>query len=201
MAAEQHESITSESPSARFEAASLASAPGPFGQRPALGSPLDTQLQENAEPPQGIPDDSLERTAQLGIILIALGIISTLIGLFPGIAGSPPVGDVGQIQITVILGGFCLQIFGAWVYVRFNFYPDGTVNLIQQIGIRFTWTGLLFSLLSGFADILGFGSHGGNEGFFLGRGQALGLVGGFLFASIGLLIYALGGSLGRSPRS
>ena len=138
-------------------------------------------------------DSSYERIAQLGVIFIALGIILTLIGLFPGITGNPPIGDIGQLQITVILSGFYLKIFGAWVYVRYTFYPSGNTNLAQQIGIRFTLTGLLFSLLSGFADILGFGSHGGSEGFFFGRGQAAGLVGGFLFASIGLLVYALSG--------
>lgn len=193
MPPERHEAITSENPSAQFEAVP--------GTRSHVVDPIAKQSRVKAESASDVQDDSQVRTAQLGIILIALGIILTLIGLFPGIAGSPPVGDVGQIQITVILAGFCLQIFGAWVYVRFNFYPEGYINLIQQIGIRLTWTGLLFSLLSGFADILGFGSHGSSEGFFLGRGQAVGLVGGFLFASIGLLIYALGGPLGRSSKS
>ena len=204
MSPEQHGTVSSEMQeghTAQTEVVSIASDTHQQDQLPQEESALEPAQRTLPETPQEIPDDSMDRTAQLGIIIIALGIISTLIGLFPGIAGTPPIGDVGRIQITVILGGFCLQIFGAWVYVRYNFYPRGSVNLIQQFGIRLTWTGLLFSLLSGYADILGFGSHGGSEGFFFGRGQAVGLVGGFLFASIGLIIYALGGQYGRFPKS
>lgn len=190
---ERHSAQTDQMPSV----ADTRSHPTPSSER----QPEKPERPTTEEQTQDTEDISLDRTAQLGVIFIALGIISTLIGLFPGIAGTPPVGDVGQIQITVILTGFCLQIFGAWVYVRYNFYPKGSKNLIQQIGIRLTLTGLLFSLLSGFADIMGFGSHGGSEGFFLGRGQAVGLVGGFLLASIGLLIFALGGQAGRTPKS
>ena len=198
---QQHETVTSEQLAAHADdPPSIAES----HQHETAGSERFTENAENPpadDQPPAAEDVGADRTAQLGVIFIALGIILTLIGLFPGIAGTPPIGDVGQIQITVILGGFCLQIFGAWVYVRFTFYPKRSANLVQQIGLRLTLTGLLFSLLSGFADILGFGSHGGSEGFFFGRGQAVGLVGGFFFASIGLLIFALSGQPGRLPKS
>ena len=204
MSPEQHETVSSaqqKGHTAQTEVVAIASDTHRQDPLQHPESAPEPSPRSRPESPQDFADDYMSRTAQLGIIIIALGIISTLIGLFPGIAGSPPIGDVGRIQITVILGGFCLQIFGAWVYVRYNFYPRGSVNLIQQIGIRLTWTGLLFSLLSGYADILGFGSHGGSEGFFFGRGQAVGLVGGFLFASIGLIIYALAGQYGGPTKT
>ena len=198
---EQHETATSEHRATRADDQPLTAE---TNQHETVGSEQIIEQHENPSVDDQTPavvDLGAERIAQLGVIFIALSIILTLIGLFPGIAGTPPIGDIGEIQITVILSGFCLQIFGAWVYVKFTFYPNSTANLLQQIGIRLTLTGLLFSLLSGFADILGFGSHGGSEAFFLGRGQAVGLVGGFLFASIGLLIFALGGQPGRLPKS
>lgn len=165
------------------------------------GAPPERRRAEEYPPASAARDAGLGRIAQLGVIIIALGIMLTLIGLFPGITGTPPIGDIGQLQITVIVSGFCLQIFGGWVYVRYTFYPEQSLTLIQQVGGRLALTGLLFSLLSGFADILGFGSHGGHDGFFLGRGQAVGLVCGFLLASIGLLIYTLGGRAGPTRKS
>ncbi len=139
----------------------------------------------------------MPRVAQFGIVLGALGIVLTLMGLFPGVTGIEPVGGIGIIQMAAILIGFLLLITGALIYAKFTFYPFRHANLAQQIGVRLALTGLLFAAMAGFADILGFGSHlrTPTSDVFLGNLQALGVIGSFLVAAIGVLIYAVAGSL------
>jgi hypothetical protein len=99
------------------------------------------------------------------------------------------------MQIFVILIGFILLILGALIYVKFTFYAFKPANLAQQIGIRLALTGLLFACMSGLSDILGFGSHGLESpgGTLFGVLQAMGIIGSFVVASLGVLIYAVTG--------
>lgn len=143
----------------------------------------------------------MARVAQFGIALGALGAVLTLMGLFPGVTGLEPTVGIGIVQIFTILCGFLLLIMGALIYVKFTFYARRPANLAQQIGIRLALTGLLFAGMAGFADILGFGSHVRDLGVepFLGLWQAVGVIGGFAIASLGVLIYAVAGDIGEKP--
>ena len=139
----------------------------------------------------------MPRVAQFGIALGTLGAVLAVMGLFPGITGIEPTLGFGIAQIVSILGGFSLLIIGALIYVKFTFYPTTASRLAQQIAIRLALTGLVFAALSGLADILGFGSHARtpdlNIDIFLGPWQATGLLGSFLIAALGVLLYALTG--------
>lgn len=137
----------------------------------------------------------MARVAQFGIALGTLGIMLTLMGLFPGVTGVAPTYGIGIIQIFAILTGFGLLITGGLIYVKFTFYASIPANLAQQIGIRLALTGLVFAGLAGLADVVGFGSHVRGEGvdILLGPLQAAGLIGSFVVSSIGVLIYALTG--------
>ena len=138
----------------------------------------------------------MERVSQVGIFLGVLGIVLAVTGLFPGIAGIPTVSGIGAVQLVTVLVGLSLLIFGALLYVRFTFYPTGSANFTQQIAVRLSLTALLFASMSAVADILGFGSNVRvlyEEDIFFGPLQAAGLIGGFLVAAAGVLLYALGG--------
>ncbi len=140
----------------------------------------------------------MARVAQFGIALGTLGIMLALMGLFPGVTGIAPTYGIGIIQIFAILTGFGLLIIGGLIYVKFTFYASKPANLAQQIGVRLALTGLVFAGLAGLADVVGFGSHGGPGGdILLGPLQATGLIGSFVVASIGVLIYALAGTPDR----
>jgi uncharacterized membrane protein len=138
----------------------------------------------------------MQRVAQFGIALGALGIVLTIMGLFPGVTGIEPASGIGIVQIFTILTGFTLLILGALIYVKFTFYPSQPATLAQQIGVRLALTGLLFAAMAGLADVLGFGSHPRdiNSEPLFGYLQAFGLIGSFLMASLGVLIYALTGN-------
>ncbi len=140
-----------------------------------------------------------ERIAQIAILVGTLGLVLTLIGLFPSITGVEPKSGVGVLQILVILLGLTLLIMGAFVFVEIVFYPDVPTNLAQDIAMRLSFTGLLMTAAIGLADVLGFGSHspGDQENLpYLGPWQVMGMTIGFLVASIGVLVYAM---MGPSP--
>jgi predicted amidohydrolase len=133
---------------------------------------------------------------QFGIVVAALGVVLALMGLFPSVTGIEVAAGVGVVQFISILVGFGLLDFGALMYVRFTIYTKVAANLIQQIGVRLTLTGLVLAGLTGLADFLGFGSHARATGtdVFFGQLQALGLVGSLLISALGVMIYAVTGN-------
>lgn len=137
----------------------------------------------------------MEKYTQISITIGALGVVITLIGLFPGIAGLEAASGVGVLQVLIILVGFSLLFTGAYIFAKQAFYPGLPHTLAQDIGIRLTLTGLLIAGAAGLADVLGFGSHASTETSrpLLGNLQAATFVGGFLIASSGIVIYALFG--------
>jgi len=139
----------------------------------------------------------MPRVAQFGMALGVLGAVLTFMGLFPGVTGLEPAAGIGVVQIFAILIGFALLIMGALIYVKFTFYVLKPANLAQQIGIRLALTGLLFAAITGMADLFGFGSNlrdAGSEPIF-GFLQALGIIGSFVLAAVGVLVYAITGNL------
>ncbi|HRL14179.1 MAG TPA: hypothetical protein PKX07_20025 [Aggregatilineales bacterium] len=135
----------------------------------------------------------MARVAQIGIALGVLGIVLVLIGLFPGVTGISPTANIGIAQIIAMLAGMAGLILGALIYARFTFFENHVANLTQQIGTRLALTGLLFASLSGTADILGFGSHTLDSEVLLGSLQLVGVIGFFLMAAFGVLIYVVAG--------
>ncbi len=138
------------------------------------------------------------KLSQLGIAVAVLGGVVTLIGLFPSITGYEPSPGIGILQIMVILTGFSLLILGVYIFAQATYYPGVKHNLAQQIGVRLSMTGLVISVAAGLADVLGYGSHppGPDQRPFLGTWQATGLIGGFVIASLGVLIFVLMGHAG-----
>jgi hypothetical protein len=137
----------------------------------------------------------MSRVAQIGIALGLLGVMLTLMGLFPGVTGIEPTDTIGIIQIVTILVGLALLILGGLIFVKFTFYARKSATLAQQIAIRLALTGIVFATISGLADVMGFGSNLSELGseILLGPLQAVGLLSSFLLASVGVLMYALNG--------
>lgn len=135
----------------------------------------------------------MERQSQVAIAIAVLGGVLAFMGLFPGVIGLDVAAGVGLFQISVILVGFTLLILGAIWFVQTNYYPHREQTLMQEIGVRLSLTGLMVAYASGLSDILGIGSHPpfGDQRMFLGTWQITGLVGGFVVASLGVIIFAL----------
>lgn len=138
----------------------------------------------------------MEKYGQISITLGTLGVVITLTGLFPGIVGLEAAEGIGVLQVLVILLGFSILFFAAYLFAKQTFYPGQPSTLAQDIGVRLTLTGLLVAAAAGLADVLGFGTHIPAENYdrpLLGQLQALFFIGGILLASSGVLIYALFG--------
>ncbi len=137
-----------------------------------------------------------QQLVQIGILIGTLGTILCLIGLYPGITGLEPKSGIGVLQIMITLLGMTLIMMGAMIFVKIGFYPSIGTNLAQRIAIRLTLTGLLFSAAAGLSDLLGYGSNppeGPQNVPVLGIYQVIGMVTGFIIASLGVLLFALRG--------
>ncbi|MEM6281223.1 MAG: hypothetical protein AAF787_03440 [Chloroflexota bacterium] len=135
------------------------------------------------------------RVAQSGILLGALGMMITFVGLFPGVIAIPPTPGFGIGQILTVTIGLATLILGALVYVKFKFFARKNLTLTQQIAIRISYTGLTFAALVAMADVLGFGSNlrSGGEDEFLGPIQLTGILINFGVAAVGVILFALAG--------
>lgn len=135
--------------------------------------------------------------AQFGIALGALGAVVTLMGLFPGVTGITPGSNIGLVQFSAIILGFTLLDLGAILYVKFTLYAGRGTNLVQQISIRISLTGIVLAAFTGLADQLGFGSHVidlGSPDVFFGPLQAAAALVFLILAAVGVLIYAIAGN-------
>lgn len=137
----------------------------------------------------------MERYSEASITIGVLGVVVTLIGLFPAIVGLEAAPGIGVLQVIVILAGFSLLFLGAYIFVYQTFYRGMRRTLAQDIGIRLTLTGLVIAAAGGLADVLGFGSHPPTPDTrpLLGTLQAIVFVWGFLVSSAGVVFYALFG--------
>src|SRR5215467_13116382 len=141
------------------------------------------------------------KLSQVGIAVGALGGVIVLIGLFPSVTGLEAASGVGILQIVTILVGFATLILGVYIYVQSTYYEGVKHNLAQQIGVRLSMTGLVIAAASGLADVLGFGSHppGLDQRPVMGIWQTVGILAGFMLASLGVIIFALMGDSGDGP--
>ncbi len=136
------------------------------------------------------------RWNQVGIVIGLLGIVVALIGFFPTLAGLEANPGFGLVQVLTVLAGFSLLILGAYIFVAAVLYPKREQTLAQQIGVRLSLTGLLAAAAAGLADWLGYGSNSSNFGELratVGSYQALGMIGSFFIAALGVMIFAVGG--------
>lgn len=138
----------------------------------------------------------MARVGQLGVVIGLLGLVITLIGLFPGLIAFPPTPGLGVMQILVVNFGFSVLIFGAMIYVKFIFYAESRLTLVQKIGIRLSLTSLVMMVVISLADVLNFGSHlrSLNEEILFGGIQMVGVLIFLGVASLGIMIFAVAGT-------
>jgi hypothetical protein len=129
--------------------------------------------------------------ARAGMGLIVFGFFVFAFGRFPGLLGLDITPDIGILQITVFLFGITLMTLGAYVYMR-----EATRHLAQprrlreDVGVRLMATGVVATYVTGFADVLGIGSHFGAERPLFGALQAWGVALGVLVILTGIFIYS-----------
>ncbi len=95
---------------------------------------------------------------RLALLAILLGFLAMLIGAKPAWFGMDRSPVVGFIQIAVMLIGLGIICISGYAGVR-ALWRRQQLTISADIGLRIVSTGYVVSLFSGFADILGVGSH------------------------------------------
>lgn len=135
------------------------------------------------------------------VILFILGVALSTVALAAEVIGIDITPGFGMVQMFQLLFGLtCLALAG---YLRIHsLRPINTPRSLQaDIGVRLGATGLVFAYITGWADLIGIGTHvtPSFDRPYVGPLQLGGLLVGVLMITAGLLLYYT--SRGSRPSS
>lgn len=124
---------------------------------------------------------------RIGLIILLFGYFVFIIGVDPGIFQLDRSPVMGFVQISVFLVGLALICMGG--YICLNTLWNGTNKTIAaDIGFRLVSTGYVISVVSGMADVFGFGTHPFPKVPYFGTLQAVGVMIGEIVIIIGFIL-------------
>ena len=135
-------------------------------------------------------NSSPSRLAQFGLLQVAVGFAIFVIGIFPGLIGLDITPGIGLVQIAVFLVGMTFMTLGSYTYLYASRHRGQPARLRKDIGGRLMATGIVVAYASGFADVLGIGSHYGTERPLFGLFQAAGVAVSALIIILGIFLYS-----------
>ena len=124
---------------------------------------------------------------RMGMILMLVGLLLFLIGATPDLFGLDRSPVIGFVQIAVFLIGLAVICLGGFVClnVLWNNRPR---TILADVGLRLVLTGYVIAVVSGMADILGFGTQLAPQIPFYGRYQAMGVLVGEIIIVMGFIL-------------
>jgi hypothetical protein len=145
--------------------------------------PKGSSLSPNASP-EGILSRARLRS---GLLLTLFGLFVFLVGARPALFGLDRSPVVGFVQIAVFLVGLAIVCIGGYISL-ISFWRDGNRTIAADIGSRLVATGYVVAVVSGMADIFGFGTQPLPQVPVFGPWQAIGVQLGELLITIGFLL-------------
>ena len=133
---------------------------------------------------------STSRLARFGVATVVFGFFVFLVGVFPDLIRLGLTPGIGLLQIGAFLLGISIMTLGAYIYAYATRHRAMPRRLREDIGLRLMATGLVIAYATGFADVLGIGSHFGAERPLFGLLQAAGVALGVLVIVTGIILYA-----------
>lgn len=125
---------------------------------------------------------------------VRFGLGITLVGLLVYILGANPAvfwldrsPVTGFVQITVFLVGLAMICVGGYIALN-ALWAGAEKTIAADIGLRLVSTGYVFSVVSGMADVFGFGSHPFPLIPYFGDWQAVGVMIGEGIITFGFLL-------------
>ena len=155
--------------------------------------PSPTTPQAGPPPVMPRPDrDSLStsRLARFGVAVVVIGFVFFAIGVFPDLIRLGITPGIGLLQIGAFLVGISIMTLGAYIYAYATRHRAMPRRLREDIGLRLMATGVVIAYATGFADVLGIGSHFGADRPLFGLWQAAGVAGGVFVIITGIVLYA-----------
>lgn len=136
------------------------------------------------------PTLSSSNLARAGMGLIVAGFFVFVFGRFPGLLELDITPDIGILQIAMFLFGITLMTLGAYIYMYATRHRAQPRRLREDVGVRLMMTGVVTCYVTGFADVLGIGTHFGAERPLFGPLQAWGVALGAFIILAGIFIYS-----------
>lgn len=132
---------------------------------------------------------SFKRRLNISLGLSLGGFLIFLLGADPGLFGLDRSPLIGFVQTATFSTGLALLCLGGFISFRICQGSGRNQSLAQDIGIRLVATGYLVALISGMADVFGFGTQAWPAVPFFGPSQAAGVVAGEALIAVGFLLY------------
>lgn len=127
------------------------------------------------------------KRSRLSIGIVLLGLFIFLLGVEPGWFRLDRSPVVGFVQISVFLLGLAIICIGG--YIGFSIqWADGERTISADIGLRLISTGYVVAVVSGMADVFGFGTQTFPRIPYFGPIQATGVVFGEAVIAVGFLL-------------
>jgi hypothetical protein len=124
---------------------------------------------------------------RLGMILMLAGFVVFVIGAEPGVFGLDRSPVIGFVQITVFLIGLGIICLGGYVCMN-SLWNNHQKTILADIGLRLVSTGYMIAVVSGLADVFGFGSQLSPEIPFYGPWQTMGVLFGEAIIVLGFIL-------------
>ena len=131
----------------------------------------------------------IKSRANVGLGLTIFGFLIFLLGADPGMINLDRSPYVGFVQTATFSIGLALICLGGFISFKVCQNRGSSQSLAQDIGIRLVATGYLIALVSGMADVFGFGTQAWPALPFFGPRQASGVVAGEIIIAVGFLLY------------
>ena len=134
--------------------------------------------------PEGLPSRTRIRW---GLSLALIGLLVYLIGIRPALFGLDRSPIIGFVQITVFLVGLAIICVGGYIGLM-AFWKNGNRTIAADIGSRLIATGYVVAVISGMADVFGFGTQISPYLAHFGSLQAIGVQVGEGLIAVGFLL-------------
>jgi hypothetical protein len=132
----------------------------------------------------------LSLLARVGVAVVVVGFAIFGVGVFPEFVRLDLTPGVGILQIATFLLGITLMTIGAYVFLYATRHRAQPRRLREDVGVRLMATGVVITYVTGFADVLGIGTHFGAERPLFGILQAWGVALGVFVILAGIGLYA-----------
>jgi len=125
----------------------------------------------------------------IGLVLTIVGFLIFLLGADPDMVGLNRSVYIGFVQTATFSIGLAMLCLGGYLSFKACQFTDRIQSLAQDIGVRLVATGYIVSLISGMADVFGFGTQSWPALPFFGPRQAAGVIAGEIIIAIGFILY------------
>ena len=125
----------------------------------------------------------------IGLGLTIAGFLIFLLGADPDLVGLDRSPSIGFVQTATFSIGLAMLCLGGYQSFKACQLAERIQSLAQDIGVRLVATGYLISLISGMADVFGFGTQSWPALPFFGPRQAAGVIVGEIIIAIGFILY------------